>query len=170
MIEVGHRAHTSLKTILFAKDLRMSAATNKDFSEGEINSIIMGDTNKVWDFVWQLPEFLECPGVLICALYFIFQAIGWYGYIVVLMTLCQFALSYYRENAEKDSYKEIRDKTDKRMLHINESFQNIKGIKLYGWENKFIDKIEGIYREEVDIKEKVLIREQIYELLSGCLN
>jgi hypothetical protein len=52
MIEVGHRAHTSLKTILFRKDLRMSAATNKDFSEGEISSIIMGDTNKVWDFVW----------------------------------------------------------------------------------------------------------------------
>ena len=52
MIEVGHRAHTSLKTILFQKDLRMSSATNKDFSEGEISSIIMGDSNKIWDFIW----------------------------------------------------------------------------------------------------------------------
>ena len=52
MIEVGHRAHTSLKTILFQKDLRMTGATNKDFSEGEISSIIMGDSNKIWDFIW----------------------------------------------------------------------------------------------------------------------
>jgi len=52
MIEVGHRAHTGLKTILFAKDLRMSSATNKDFSEGEVSSIIMGDSNKIWDFIW----------------------------------------------------------------------------------------------------------------------
>jgi len=117
-----------------------------------------------------LPEFLECPSVLLCSLYFVFQAIGWYGSIVVFMTLCQFALSYYRENAEKDKHKEIREKTDKRMLHINESFQNIKGVKLYGWENKFIDKIEGIYREEVDIKEKTLMREQFYDFLGGCLN
>lgn len=107
MIEVGHRAHTSLKTILFQKDLRMTSATNKDFSEGEISSIIMGDSNKIWDFIWQLPEFLECPFVLISSCYFTFQAIGYYGFIVVFLTLAQFALSYYRENAEKDVHKEI---------------------------------------------------------------
>lgn len=72
MIEVGHRAHTSLKTILFQKDLRMSSATNKDFSEGEISSIIMGDSNKIWDFIWQMPEYLECPFILISACYFTF--------------------------------------------------------------------------------------------------
>ena len=158
MIEVGHRAHTSLKTILFQKDLRMTGATNKDFSEGEISSIIMGDSNKIWDFIWQLPEFLECPFVLIASCYFTFQAIGYYGFIVVFLTLAQFALSYYRENAEKDVHKEIQEKTDKRMLHINESFQNIKGVKLYGWENKFINKIEDIYKEEVAIKNSAEIR------------
>ena len=41
MIETGHRAHTSLKTILFAKNLRMSNASNKDFDSAEIESIIM---------------------------------------------------------------------------------------------------------------------------------
>ena len=40
------------------------------------------------------------------------------------------------------------------MLHINESFQNIKGVKLYGWENKFLDKIENIYKEEINMKNK----------------
>ena len=72
MIEVGHRTHTSLKTILFQKDLRMSSATNKDFSEVEISSIIMNDSNKIWDFIWQLPEYLECPFILFSAYYFTF--------------------------------------------------------------------------------------------------
>ena len=98
MIEVGHRAHTSLKTILFQKDLRMSSATNKDFSEGEISSIIMGDSNKIWDFIWQMPEYLECPFILISACYFTFQSISWYGFIVVILTLLQFTISYYRES------------------------------------------------------------------------
>lgn len=52
MVEVGHLTQASLKTILFRKNFRMSEATNKDFSSGEINSIIMGETGIVWDFVW----------------------------------------------------------------------------------------------------------------------
>ena len=76
----------------------MSSATNKDFSEGEISSIIMGDSNKIWDFIWQMPEYLECPFILISACYFTFQSIGWYGFIVVILTLLQFTISYYRES------------------------------------------------------------------------
>ena len=72
--------------------------TAKDFSEGEISSIIMGDSNKIWDFIWQMPEYLECPFILISACYFTFQSIGWYGFIVVILTLLQFTISYYRES------------------------------------------------------------------------
>lgn len=170
MIEVGHRAHTSLKTILFAKDLRMTSATNKDFSEGEISSIIMGDTNKIWDFIWQMPEFIEVPFVLLASCYFVFQYIGWYGAIVVAITLAQFLLSYVRETTEKDIQKDKREKTDKRMSHINESFQNIKGVKLYGWENKFLDKIENIYQEESALETRTHTRNAIYDFLGGCLH
>ena len=148
----------------------MSQATNKDFSEGEVSSIIMNDSNKIWDFIWQMPEWLECPFVLFSACYFTFQAIGWYGGIVVILTFSQFALSYYRENAEKDVNKDIQEKTDKRMLHINESFQNIKGIKLYGWENKFINKIENIYKEEIEMKNTAEMRNKFYDFLGGCLH
>ena len=67
-------------------------------------------------------------------------------------------------------YKEIQEKTDKRMLHINESFQNIKGVKLYGWENKFIDKIENIYKEEIEMKNTAEVRNKIYDFFGGCLH
>ena len=67
-------------------------------------------------------------------------------------------------------YKEIQEKTDKRMLHINESFQNIKGVKLYGWENKFIDKMENIYREEIEMKNTAEVRNKVYDLLGGLMH
>ena len=170
MVELGNRMNTALKTLLFEKDLRMSAATNKDFSEGEVSSIIMDDTNRVWNFIWQLPEWLECPFILTTSFYFTYQAIGWYGFIVVFLTIAQFLFSYYRENAEKDIMKEIRENYGKRMLHINESFQNIKGIKLYGWENKFIDKIENIYQEENNLRDTSEVRNKVYDFVGGCLH
>jgi len=108
--------------------------------------------------------------VIVASSYFTFQAIGWYGFIVVILTLGQFAMSFVRENMEKDNYKDVQDKTDKRMLHINEAFQNIKGIKLYGWENKFLNKIEDIYVEEIALKNRSEVRNMFYDFVGGCLH
>ena len=71
-----------------------------------------------------------------------FQYIGWYGAIVVITTFLKFGTSWLRNYTEKDLREQARTKTEKRMQHINESFQNIKGVKLYGWENKFINKLQ----------------------------
>lgn len=170
MIECGHRAHTALKTMLFKKDLRMSNSTNKDFSEGEVSSIIMGETGRVWTFIWTMPDYIECPFNLIVASYFTFQAIGWYGFIVVVFTMTQFLIGYIRGSKESDVQKEKREKHDKRMSYINESFHNIKGVKLYGWESKFLDKIEKVYQEEVALEDKMQLRNAVYDIINGSLH
>ena len=170
MIEVGHRAHTSLKTMLFKKDLRMSNATNKDFTEGEVSSIIMGETGRVWTFIWSMSDYIECPFEIIVASYYTFQYIGWYGFIVVIFTFIQFAMGYIRGSTEKEVNKEKREKHDKRMAHINESFQNIKGVKLYGWENKFLDKIEDLYQQEMALEDKCLYRNKFYDIINGLIH
>ena len=55
------------------------------------------------------------------------------------------------------------------MLYINESFNNIKGIKLYGWENKFLNTIESTYKEELAIEDRVLLRNKFHDCISGLL-
>ena len=170
MIECGHRAHTALKTMLFKKDLRMSNATNKDFSEGEVGSIIMGETGRVWTFIWTMPDYIECPFNMLAACYFTFHYIGWYGFIVVFFTIGQFVMGYFRGSNESEIEKEKREKHDKRMSHINESFHNIKGVKLYGWESKFLEKIEALHQEEVALEDRTLYRRAVYELIDGALH
>ena len=102
MIEASQRVHTSLKTILFKKDLRMSSATNKDFSESEISSIIMNDTNKINEFMDELPDLIEVPFLLLISCYYTFLSIGWYGAIVFIIALAQFILSYIKESTDQD--------------------------------------------------------------------
>ena len=98
-----------------------------------------------------------------------FQYIGWYGAIVVITTFLKFGTSWLRNYTEKDLREQARTKTEKRMQHINESFQNIKGVKLYGWENKFINKIEGIYQEEASLRDTELFRAKIYDFIDGII-
>ena len=101
MVETGHRAHIALKTILFAKNLRMSNATNKNFDSTEIESIIMRDSDVVWDFIWKLPEIVEVPFRLVVACYFTFHYLGWYGLIIVAKIFLSFFISYVRKQTEK---------------------------------------------------------------------
>ena len=79
-------------------------------------------------------------------------------------------MGYFRSSTESEVHKEKREMHDKRMAHINESFQNIKGVKLYGWENKFLDKIEGIYQKELALEDSTLYRNKFYELIGGFLH
>ena len=125
--------------------MRLSAATNKDFSEGEISSLIFGDTNRAWEFVFIIQDFIEAPLIIIVSLYYTFLYLGWYGLIVLIISILQLCMGYIREKLNKDKDKEQHEKNKERMLYINESFQNIKGIKLYGWENKLLNRIENVY-------------------------
>ena len=61
MVIIGHRLHTTLKTLLFKKNFRLSSATNKDYSSGEIINLIERDANSVLLFVWEMPVLLEVP-------------------------------------------------------------------------------------------------------------
>lgn len=90
--------------------MRMSSATNKDFSEGEISSLMFGDTDRVWHFVWALTEYVEAPFILIISVYYTFLYVGWYGFIVMLMTGLQIATNWIRSKQNKDKHKEQHEK------------------------------------------------------------
>ena len=51
MSETGQLANSALKLILFRKNLRMTNATNKDFTMAEINQIISSGTECVWETI-----------------------------------------------------------------------------------------------------------------------
>ena len=102
MVEVGHRTHTALKVMLFRKNFKMTAATNKDFSSEEISHIIMEESNRTWDFIWHAHGYIECPLVLATASYFVFEQVGWCGLIVVAFTVAQTISGYVRGVTEQD--------------------------------------------------------------------
>ena len=47
-------------------------------------------------------------------------------------------INFYRGSFVKILEEEQRVLREKRLLNINESFHNIKSVKLFGWESKFL--------------------------------
>ena len=88
---------------------------------------------------------------LILSAYLVFTYIGWSGLIVLLGLGLHWALNYVRGKTEKEINEKKREFSTERMKYINESFYNIKSLKLFGWESKFLSKIEDCYLSEKDL-------------------
>ena len=63
----------------------------------------------------------------------------------------------------------MRELSDKRILYVTECFNNIKTLKLYGWEQKFKTKIEEIYQEENELSKVTTKREHLSNVFEGIL-
>ena len=85
MIETGHKTHTTLKTLLFKKNFRISAATNKNYSSGEILNLIERDANKIWVFVWDLSALIDVPFEVIFSCYIIFTEVGYSAFAALIL-------------------------------------------------------------------------------------
>ena len=108
MIITSWRTHTAIKSLLSAKKMRMSASVNKDFSEGEICSLMYGDSNQIGDIPVHLPNMIDSLIIFITSIYFTFTYLGWYGFIVLSLTFLQIMNGYLRANHSKDLNKKKR--------------------------------------------------------------
>lgn len=134
MIETGRNTHQALKTLMFRKSLRMSEATNKDYSSGDIDRIIQSETGRVWTFIWSLSEYIEGPFNMIIGIFFIYQSVGWCFLPSLIRTI---AMIWYHKNKgdrNKEQQKKIGEIRQKRNNMTVEALQNVKTIKFYGWE------------------------------------
>ena len=170
MIEVGHLAHTAMKTMLFRKNFKMTGATNKDYTSGEINGIIMGESNRIWTFIWEGPAYIETPVHLLVSSYLVFTYIGWSGLVVVAGLGLHWFIGYIRAKTEKEIHEKQREYSTERYKYINESFYNIKSVKLFGWEQKFLNKIEEAYENEKKLENQCMLRNKFYDFLNSSIH
>lgn len=77
---------------------------------------------------------------------------------------------YIRGKTEKEIDKQQQSKREKRSLYINESFNNIKTVKLFGWEPDFLAKVDAVFQEELEIEDRQQLRGKVYDFLDHLTN
>ena len=120
MVLTGHMAHSTLKAILFTKTFRMSNATNKDYSSGEIMNLIHRDAGRVWSFVWELSTIIETPFEMIVAAYFLWTNLGWFAFTGVGLYAFLWQVNKYKSKLHRQTWGVIDRKRDKRMQQTSE--------------------------------------------------
>ena len=136
-----------LKALIYDKLLQVATYNKSASSEGELINNIQIDAEKFSDFLISCPNTLILPFQVTFYIYLLFQFFGFtflfgFGSLVGLILI----VAYLQKKKLKMQKLKMKA-ADTRMKTTTQTFNIIKTIKLYSWENAFYKRI-GTKRED----------------------
>ncbi|CAG2171984.1 unnamed protein product, partial [Oppiella nova] len=144
----SYRVRSSLTTAIYKKMLRLSAGSRRNYTTGEINNIMSVDVGELCDFHRAATCSYTIPLCFIIGEYILWSQLGPSSLMVFVVMAAVFPLtSFIYKRIEKIQTKQMELK-DMRMKQISEVLNNIKLLKLFGWEKPFMDRISITRHQE----------------------
>ena len=149
--EVGVRAARQLNCFIYNKLMKVSPSSfTQRSTSGEIVNFMQVDSEKLKDMIQYAPYLFVSPFKIVFFSYLLFNFFGiafFAGLAVMLLTLF---INLKINNLYGKIQEKVLLKKDERMKITTETFDNIKTLKLYNWENEFKNKIYEKRNEEIE--------------------
>lgn len=149
VVRIGFQMRNAITTTVYRKSLRLSPVAKQDTPTGQIINLMQLDATRIdsmmmqfhvcWDGMYQI------IGYMALLIYYLnVSALSGLAALLILIPLNGHAMVLMMKYR-----RSIVAANDNRVKVTNESLQGIRAIKLYNWEEFFINKIIGIRNEEL---------------------
>ncbi|XP_067162182.1 ATP-binding cassette sub-family C member 6 isoform X2 [Apteryx mantelli] len=160
---LGLRLKTAVTGLVYRKILVTSNASRKAATVGEIVNLVSVDVQKLMDLIIYFNGTWLAPIRIIICFVFLWQLLGPSALTSIAVFLLLLPLNFVITK-KRSQFQEAQMKyKDERARLTSAILSDIKVIKLYGWENIFMEKVLDIRKQEL----QALKRSQI--LLSASL-
>ena len=159
MLEIflAYKSTLELTCFIFNKVLKASPSSFGHKSpQGEIVNFIQVDAPRLAYAISLSPRLLISPVLIVIYIYLLFNFFGisfLYGMILLVVF---FLISYKIHARYRILEKENLETKDKRMKITTETFDTIKLLKLYNWENEFMERILQARDQEMAVGKRIL--------------
>ncbi len=147
---LGFKSSVDLNCFIYTKLLKASPSSQKEKSkEGEIINFIQVDSNKLNMTMYLSPGILIIPIKIFVYSFMLFQFFGisfLFGFFILLLSL---TINFCIQRKLQLRYKEMFKFKDDRMRVTTETFNNLKVLKLYSWEDEFLNRINKAREIEI---------------------
>lgn len=146
--DMGMSIKSSLTSVIYNKSLSLSNETKQASNTGDIVNLMSVDVQRLQDLVQNLQIVWSGPFQIILCLYSLHGLLGnsmWAGVaIMVIMIPLNALIARYQRKLQKTQMKY----KDERSRLISEILNNIKSLKLYGWEVPYLDKLNHVRNDK----------------------
>ncbi|CDW86515.1 atp-binding cassette superfamily [Stylonychia lemnae] len=152
---IGVRSTNAMIALIYNKTLKVSSATNKKFSNGEIVNFIQVDAQKLNIISENLATVLKQPVLLITCIVLLFHYMGSSFLAGVAVTAAAFCVNLFVNKFSTRYQTAYMKLQDQRVNLTTECLNNIKMLKLYSWQEAFERMIGQKRSEELAVLWKI---------------
>jgi len=153
---LGFKSSIDLNCFIYSKLLKTSPSSLKEKSkEGDIINFIQVDSNKLNMTMYLSPGILIIPIKITVYSFMLFQFFGYSFLLGFLILFISFSLNFLIQKNYQKRNKEMLKKKDVTMRVTTETFNNLKVLKLYSWEDEFLNRINKAREEEVSAYSRI---------------
>ncbi|XP_022801988.1 multidrug resistance-associated protein 1-like isoform X2 [Stylophora pistillata] len=143
------RVHTSIVGVVYAKALSLNSLSRRITTTGETVNFMAVDAQRLMQLVETLNQLWSAPFQICVAIYFLYVTMGvavlaGLGMLLLLVPLNLLITRLVR----KIQVKQMAN-ADERIRVMNEVLSGIKVLKLYAWEESFMNKIISVRDREL---------------------
>jgi len=146
--KLGMQVRSALISTIYRKGLRLSSSARQSHGVGSIVNYMSVDVQQLSDACVQLHNLWFVPSQLVLAIVILWSIVGpatMAGLAVMIVTaLSNVGIAKYQKNFQTG----IMAGRDRRIKVFNESLNNMKVIKLQGWEGQFLKNVENARAKE----------------------
>ena len=132
-------SQSQLNSLIYDKVLKKATYIKTNFNQGKIINLIQSDSGKFGSLITSYPEIFSLPLKIIYSILLLFK---FYGYTVIpclmILTVLFFLFFFFgkKQNEYENALVEV---SDRKMNLVSQTFDIIKIIKFYVWENLYIN-------------------------------
>ncbi|WOO86211.1 Metal resistance protein YCF1 [Vanrija pseudolonga] len=150
------RIKTGLITLIYRKSLRLSSGEKSGRTSGDIVNLQSVDAVRIGDIAQYGHIAWSGPFQIIIAFVSLYQLVGWQSFVGVAVMLISLPINTYISRLQKRLQRKLMAAKDVRTRLMSEILNNIKSIKLYGWEKAFVDKVlDARHNKELKMLRKI---------------
>jgi ABC-type multidrug transport system fused ATPase/permease subunit len=155
---LGFKSYTDLNCFIYSKVLKASPSSIKQKSkEGDIINFMQFDSMKLSFLMILSPGLFVIPIQITVYSYMLFVFFGLsflFGFGCLFLS---FVINFFIQKRFQKLSKETLKAKDKRMKVTTETFNNLKVLKLYSWEDEYLKRINTHREDEINCFNNVYV-------------
>ena len=153
---LGIKTSTLLSSFVYVKIQTISPSLNKKvFTEGEITNFVLVDSKKTSDCMQNLNSLFTVPIMLLAYYVYLLCIIGPSFLLGIIASVSLIILGYRIHHTYREDGRQLLKQKDDRVILTNEILSSLKVIKLYGWDDQFLDKVFTLRKKEIRTLKKI---------------
>lgn len=167
--QLGVRVRSALVAIIYEKGLALSSQSRQSSSSGELINVVNLDAECVGNFNWSMHELWLLPVQITLAMVILYSTLGLAAFAALAATVLTMLVNIPLGRIEQNYQEKTMNAKDARMSAMSEILQNMRILKLQGWELIFLSKIKELRTVEMNwIKKYVYTSSMLISVFFGA--